>query len=378
MDPTDRRPLDPSTKAHRLPLVAVMVFALLIGAVAFAFNRSTPDQVVGDPSDFAARVSAPSPQAANGDPDGDADPTTNDGSAGTGSADHDGLEGATGFFVPGPVPEGWTIRFTSATAKPASLCPCTNQMWRHGDGSTISAHLSSEQEAPRQGSPDHDSEHVRAIPGGRVEVESGRGQAHWFDGEATRAIITDGVDLDELQTMAMSWSGDEALTPPDGFELIWSGSTPRLEQTTELYWTITDPHEQIMTVHIEPWMFDEPIDPAQMWPDSEPVLLKPNGLTVFQEPGWSEPHYVNIWPGNAWVTVTENYGEVNGHGPYLSAAEMLEITGLFRAASAAQWADYVQDQLAGDGDRFDDPADAEAELDVLLQPRLVDLQVPSR
>lgn len=345
-------------RSLRMPMVGTLGVAFLaLVAVVLMFNRSD------DRDTEVATGPGTTTVGATDDPDADQPD-----------------DGHTGFYVPGELPEGWTVRFVEGTNSWPEQCPCESSEWRKGDDASISSFVSAAQEPVS--TPDHPPSmgrsEYREIPGGFVGTDTERGEvrANWFDGEATRSLFAKGVDVTTVEDLARSWTGDAILDPPDGFEHMWTGTMPDIERRTELYWTITDPVGRSMVVHVEPWMYDEPYEPSAMWPGVEPIVLPSNGLSVGQVPEWTEPHMEGMWPGGAYVTVAESYGEFNYTGPYLTADEMIEVAGGFRPVSAQEWAAYVAEQFHPDrADTFEDDEELEESIRVLTKPRLADLLV---
>lgn len=303
-------------------------------------------------------------------------PPTPDGSVGSdpGAVD-DPDEGATGFYVPGELPEGWTARLDHVSNPVPQSCPCEHTMWREASGATLLSFTSEAQETltvPSESPIGSSNDQYLEIPGGYVNASEYGVSATWFDGTRTYQLATEATpgteprfDAAEMAHLARAWMDRGELVPPTGFEPVWSGTMAAAAWATDLYWTIGD-GERTMAVNLQPWPYDvaELLPP---WWDAEPVVLEGNGLEVVQEPGWDEPYLSGIWPGRAWIVVGESYGEYNYTGPYLSREEILRVAGGFRAVSAEEWATYVAAQI---GESAADTCEP-----VLLGDRLADLRV---
>lgn len=275
-------------------------------------------------------------------------------------------EGATGFYVPGEMPEGWSIRFEQITNPWRDLCPCETAMWRGPGDSGLSTYTSQSPEEPEVPEFEGNTSTYRDIDGGYLEIAGDEVSARWFDGELNHSIYAEGLDPDAVEALARGWTGNSPLAAPEGFELIWAGTTPEIVRRTEFFWRIEDDTGRSMIVHVEPWMFDVPFD-YSAYPGYEPVELPENGLTLSQTPGWDETHLEGLWPGGALLSVAASYGEINHSADPLSREEMLEVAGGFRPVSAETWADYIEQQYGPDA--------IDACRPLLLKPTLADLLV---
>lgn len=350
--------LTSETRSLRLPMVGTLGLALLaVVAVALVFNRADSD---ADRTDrLAAGTGATEP--VDGTP-GTSDPTDTE-------PDEPVDDGPTGFYLPGELPEGWTIRFEQITNPWQELCPCETGMWRGPGGETVKSFTSQRQEEPEgpyvfAG----DTTVHRDIPGGHLSIEEHQVTADWFDGETSRSIFAEGVDAGVVEQMARGWTGDSPLAAPGGFEPVWSGTTPEIVRRTEFFWVVhDDTTDRSMVVHVEPWMYDEPLDYTTVYPGVEPTVVEGNGLALVQTPGWDEPHFEGLWPGGALMSVASSYGEINHSAVPLTREEMLAVAGGFRPVSAEAWADYIEQQYG--------PSGTEACRPLLVKPRLADLLV---
>lgn len=347
-------------RSLRMPMVGTLGVAFLaLVAVVLTFNRSDRADTERD-TEVAAG------------PDSTTVGATDD--PGAEEPDDQPDQAHTGFYVPGDLPEGWTVRFGTVTNPFPERCPCTTATWRGEEGARLTADTSSARDPIDP--PDHPAaigeepgSVTRTIPGGYLREDLDGVFARWFDGEVTRGIHGQGVDPEVVVDLAASWTGGGPLTPPAGFEPVWSTTTGRIEWRTEVNWIITDPEGRSMVVHLEPWWMDDAPDLAAFYPDTAVVTLPGNGLDLVQEPGWSEPHLSGIWPGGAWVSVGESHGELNYTGPYLAREQMLDVAGSFRPATAEEWEAHADEHLG--------PEAAEACRPLLGRARLTDLLVRS-
>jgi hypothetical protein len=304
-------------------------------------------------------------------------PTTPDGPVGSdpGAVD-DPDDGATGFYVPGELPEGWTARLDHVSNPVPQPCPCEHTMWREASGATLLSFTSEAQEdlaVPSDSPIGSSNDQYLEIPGGYVTASEYGVSATWLDGSRTHMLATEATpeteprfDAEEMARLARAWMDRGELVPPAGFEPVWSGTMAEAAWATELYWTIGD-GERTMAVNLQPWPYDVAELLPPWWGDAVPVVLEGNGMEVVQQPGWDEPYLSGVWPGRAWIVVGESYGEYNYTGPYLSREEILRVAGGFRAVSAEEWAAYVAAQIG------ESAADACEPL--LLGDRLADLRV---
>jgi hypothetical protein len=274
--------------------------------------------------------------------DRDAGSTRRDTSSSSSPAEPGPADGATGFYVPGELPKGWTISFQHLTNPWSGRCPCRTWTYRNEDGGVITAFTGADQGPIDVTPPEIVMEGGRSIPGGYIRSSGDTVSASWSDGTVHRGIEAKGVSDTTVEALARSWTAG-SLQPPEGFDETWSAGVPAIEWLTELYWTISSPDGRSMVVHVAPWTYDAP--PLFPSPDQEPVVLEGSGLQLGRDLEWEGPHFTGWWPGGADVTVAGSYGELNYSGTYLTGREMLDVAGGFRAVTADAWAAYVDDQV---------------------------------
>lgn len=280
----------------------------------------------------------------------------------------------SGFYLPGPVPEGWTVEIESGTSGGTNdECPCTSTTFTRGDGRLIASETASDTGAseggtatPVEGLPDGE-----AITTSLADDPTGANWVHWRAGDRYRYVISADLPEDVLIAFARAWGAEPGATPPatDGF----AASNPLVVDGT------TSDHAEARWRFIERSTgkeVDVGIGPATM--DLTALLgtesTLENGYRVRSVDG-ADTTLMGLWPGGAQIQVTSvstaTFTEVGtaidaGGGssasgsdgtettaaatatsvpqgsssemPAATKAEMLAMVGTFRSATAAEWA----------------------------------------
>lgn len=286
--------------------------------------------------------------------------------------DGPGGDGATGFYVPSALPEGWTVTALDVGSDDGGGdgsgilgCPCSvTEFDQDGSNGYIAVTSSADRETLARSDGDRDP--LDDLDG--WYQESGRSRVVvWTAPEGSRAIVSEVLDQETLEGLAADWTDEE---PPmvDGYRVSGSRSFDhRIDEIPRVGWTITNADTGSQArISLEPTVV------AMSAFASSTVTLPGNALPVgiMGDDSGGRPA-VGSWPGDALVTVRAFGPLVDDDStspvpPPIDDDTVQMILGSFQPVDADAWSAHLT-AAPVDGDRV-----TQEQLDDLRTERIAD------
>ena len=298
-----------------------------------------------------------------------------DNDAGPVAVDGPGGDGATGFYEPTALPEGWTVTALDVDSDDGGRddsgilgCPCSiTEFDRDGADGYLAVITSADRET--LGREDADRDPLTDLDGWYAESGQTR-MVIWTAGGGSRAIVSETLDQQTLEGLATDWTEEE---PPtlDGYQIGGSRSFDhRIDEIPRVEWTIGN-----AATGAEVIISLEPTVVAMNAFATSTVTLPGNGLAVgLMGEGTGRPG-IGSWPGDALVTVRSlgRIADDDDGGPVPPMTDVdtaLAILGSFQPVDAGTWSAHLT-SVPVDGDRV-----TPEQLDAYRTERIADWLLP--